>query len=256
MSVGQTVQRVRNKLRLPAPLFRLCNRGKEQFHCPICEYHGPFADFRSFAGTRRHAICPNCGSLERHRLQWLVINSVPELAASRNKKMLHFAPESFFRGLLSRRFAAYETADLFMKDVDHQVDITALPFEDSSYDFVFASHVLEHIREDEKAVREVRRILRPGGLAILPVPIVCEKTIEYPHANPQEAGHVRAPGMDYPERYSKYFSRVDVHDSAAYSREFQVFIYEDRSRWPTSECPLRPPMQGEKHRDLVPVCYV
>lgn len=256
MSVDQMVQRVSNKLRLPTPLFRLWNRGKEQFRCPICEYQGPFADFRSFAGRRRHAVCPNCGSLERHRLQWLVINSVAELAPSRSTRMLHFAPESFFRGLLSRRFAAYETADLFMKDVDHQVDITALPFEDSSYDFVFASHVLEHIREDEKAVREVRRILRPGGLAILPVPIVCEKTIEYADANPHEAGHVRAPGMDYPERYRKYFNRVDVHDSAAYGREFQVFVYEDRSRWPTPECPLRPRMQGEKHRDLVPVCYV
>lgn len=142
-----------------------------------------------------------------------------------------------------------------MRNVDHKVDVTALPFGDESYDFVFASHVLEHVREDEKAIREIRRVLRPQGIAILPVPVVCEKTIEYPEANPHEAGHVRAPGTDYPERYRKYFGRVEVHSSGNYAREFQVFTYEDRTRWPTSECPLRPPMQGAKHPDFVPVCY-
>jgi SAM-dependent methyltransferase len=252
----ELIQRVNNKIRLPAPLFKIWNRNKQRFHCPICAYEGPFADFRSFAGYRQHAICPRCGALERHRLQWLVINEVFKDASSRKMKMLHFAPENFFRPMFSQRFSKYETADLLMKDVDHKVDITALPFNDKSYDLVFASHVLEHIRDDKRAIQEIRRVLAPGGMAILPVPIVCEKTIEYPEANPHEAGHVRAPGMDYAEKYRGHFGRVDVHSSEAYPREFQIFIYEDRTRWPTSECPLRPPMQGKKHSDFVPVCYV
>jgi SAM-dependent methyltransferase len=256
MKRTELLQRMNNKVRLPAPLFKIWHRHKEQFRCPICAYHGPFADFRSFAGCRQHAICPNCGALERHRLQWLVINRVFEVASAANMKMLHFAPEKFFRSQFSQRFPNYETADLLMRDVNHQVDITALPFEDASYDFVFASHVLEHVREDERAIGEIRRVLRPGGIAILPVPIVCGKTIEYPEANPQEAGHVRAPGIDYPERYKKYFGRVDVHASGSYPDAFQVFVYEDRTGWPTLECPLRPPMQGRKHADYVPVCYV
>ena len=170
--------------------------------------------------------------------------------------MLHVAPEKFFRPMFSRRFCRYETADLFAKGVDHKVDIRNLPFEDATYDFVFASHVLEHIREDEKAIKEIRRVLRPNGIAVLPVPIVCEKTIEYPEANAYEAGHVRAPGVDYFDKYREYFARVEVWSSDSVPNKYQPFIYEDRARWPTAECPLRPPMEGRRHADFVPLCYV
>jgi SAM-dependent methyltransferase len=158
--------------------------------------------------------------------------------------------------MFSARFAQYETADLFMSGVDHHVDIRDLPFEDATYDFVFASHVLEHIREDMRAIREIRRVLRPKGIAVLPVPIVCEKTIEYPDANPYEAGHMRAPGVNYFERYKECFERVEVWSSASVPEKWQPFIYEDRTSWPTRECPLRLPMQGYRHQDFVPVCYV
>jgi hypothetical protein len=60
-------------------------------------------------------------------------------------KVLHFAPEEAFKRIFSRRFQQYETADLFMRGVDHKVDIRNLPFKDATYDFVFASGVLEHI---------------------------------------------------------------------------------------------------------------
>ena len=107
-----------------------------------------------------------------------------------------------------------------MKAVDHRVDILDLPFEDGSYDFVFASHVLEHIRDDRKAIKEIRRVLRPNGMAVLPVPIVCDKTIEYPEANCYEAD-VRAPGPDYFERYKEYFGRVEVYASESFPPKYQ-----------------------------------
>src|ERR1041385_333763 len=176
--------------------------------------------------------------------------SIPET------RMLHFAPEAFFKQIFVRQFPKYETADLFMKGVDHKVDLQDLPFTDGSYDLVFASHVLEHIRDDKKAIREIRRILKPNGVAILPVPIVCAHTIEYPEANPREAGHVRAPGPDYFEKYKESFSRVEIYSSQAYPERYQLFVYEDRNAWPTEDCPLRPPMPGEKHLDYVPICYV
>ena len=256
MHGSQLAQRLKNKIRLPLPLFKLWNNEKPRFRCPVCNYYGPFADFRSFAGFREHTTCPSCGALERHRLQFLVIGDVLRNINSQKKRMLHVAPEKFFIPLFSRRFPEYETADLLLKSVDHTVDLTNLPFKDGSYDIVFASHVLEHIRDDKKAIREVRRVLRPGGIAILPVPVVCSYTIDYPEPNPNEAGHVRAPGPDYFERYREFFARVEVFTSEAYPQEHQVFIYEDRSRWPTKDCPLRPPMQGEKHSDFVPVCFV
>jgi SAM-dependent methyltransferase len=250
------VQRFKNKVRPPLFIIRALNHSQEQFACPICNYEGPFVDFHSFAGTRKHAVCPKCRSLERHRLQYLVVTAALKDMNSLEMKMLHFAPEKYLRPIFAKRFGSYETADLYMGGVDHRVDILSLPFRDGTYDFVFASHVLEHIADDQKAIAEIRRILKPKGLAILPVPVVCDKTIEYPEANPHEAGHVRAPGLDYYDKYKHYFSRVEIHASQSFPEKYQLFVYEDRSVWPTANCPLRPPMQGARHSDFVPVCYV
>lgn len=208
----------------------------------------------SFAGVRKHAKCPKCGALERHRLQYLVLMELFDKMDFSGLKMLHFAPEPFFKSIFLDRFEKYETADLCMKNVDHNVDIQELPFEDQTYDFVFASHVLEHIPDDRKALQEIRRILKPNGIAVLPVPVVCDHTIEYPQANPTEAYHVRAPGLDYFERYEAYFEKVEVQGSDSWPEKHQPFIYEDRSIWPTIACPWRLPMSGEKHADFVPIC--
>jgi hypothetical protein len=96
--------------------------------------------------------------------------------------------------------------------------------------------------------------LTPSGIAVLPVPIVAGTTIEYPHA--YEFGHVRAPGADYFEKYKKYFAKVKTWSSHDFPSKYQVFIYEDRTVWPTPERPLAHPMAGEKHMDIVPVSYV
>jgi SAM-dependent methyltransferase len=246
-------QRLRGGIRLL--VFRLRNWSKAKFECPICGYRGPFKDINPPTGLRQHAECPNCSSVERHRLQFLVTQSVLEGMDTSQMRMLHFAPEAFFRDFFAQRFGKYETADLDMPDVTHNVDLCALPFADSSYDFVFASHVLEHIPDDKKAIREIRRILRPSGIAILPVPVVSESTIEYSEPNPHESDHVRAPGFDYFDRYAAHFSRVARFASDSFPDRYQLFVYEDRSRWPTAEFPLRTAMVGEKHIDIVPVCY-
>jgi SAM-dependent methyltransferase len=247
-------RRPKNRISLLA--FKLRNLTKEKFECPVCGYSGPFMDFAPATGTRKHAQCPSCNALERHRIQFVVLNDVLRSRNTTQLKMLHFAPEPFFRRFFSERFGKYESADMSMNGVDHHVDIQQLPFADDTYDFIFASHVLEHIANDEKAISEVRRILKPNGIAILPVPIVAEQTIEYPEPNPHEGYHVRAPGMDYPDRYKRYFSRVEKFSSDALPTKYQLFLYENRNEWPTKESPLRLPMRGEKHIDIVPVCYV
>jgi SAM-dependent methyltransferase len=226
------------------------------FACPVCGYRGPFEEIHRQSGSRKHARCPGCGALERHRLQYLVLHTVLENIDTTRLELLHVAPERFFRKVLSERFRRYETADLFKEDVDYRIDLQNMPFPDESYDFVFASHVLEHIPDDRKAMGEIRRILRSGGIAVLPVPVVAEKTVEYPAANPNDSFHVRAPGFDYFDRYRPFFSRVELFHSDSFPKEHQLFVYEDRSHWPTEECPLRPSMDGERHEDFVPVCYV
>ena len=253
--MDQFIQMLKNKVQPPLPIFKWLNRGKERFLCPICNYYGPFVDMNSFAGTRRHAKCPQCGALERHRLQYLVLMDLFDKIDFTQLKMLHFAPEPFFKSILLSRFGKYETADLSMKNVDYNVDMQDLPFEDHTYDFVFASHVLEHIPNDRKALQEIHRILKPNGIAVLPVPVVCDHTVEYPEANPNEACHFRAPGLDYFERYETVFEKVEIRASDSWPESHQLFIYEDRSIWPTKACPWRPPMSGWKHADFVPICH-
>jgi len=254
MTARDRARAVRNRVKLLVQTLREPN--KETFDCPICGYQGPFMDVFRPTGTRKHAKCPACDALERHRLQYVVVNQVLEGRDAARLTALHFAPEPCFSDLFSKRFGKYESADLVMKGVTHHVDLLNLPFADGSYDFVFASHVLEHIREDERAISELRRILRPNGIAILPVPIVAHATIEYPRPSPSEGDHVRAPGFDYFKRYERYFSRVDPISSDAVPNRYQPFVYEDRSVYPTPECPWRTSMPGGKHVDVVPVCYV
>lgn len=236
-------------------LFKWRHRDQPAYSCPVCRYRGPFASLSPATGVRRDAMCPQCGALERHRLQWLVLDRILAGCDCSRMRMLHFAPESYFTPRFSALFDRYETADLAMPGVDHQVDLQSLPFESASYDFVYASHVLEHIPDDEAAISEIRRILRPGGIAILPVPLIGPVTIEYPEPNPAETMHVRAPGPDYFDRYRPHFSRVDLYRSEDFPARHQLFVHEDRTTLPSPQSPHRLPMEGDRHSDTVPVCF-
>jgi predicted SAM-dependent methyltransferase len=225
--------------------------------CPICRYVGPFLDEDQDGVMREEALCPGCLSAERHRLQMLVFNDLLRQHDFSRKTALHFAPERFFEPMFRKACAVYHTADIDPADVDYCEDLRHLSFQDESYDFVWASHVLEHVDQVDTALSEISRILRPGGIAILPVPIVADRTVEYPEAVATENYHVRAPGLDFFERYKKHFSQVHLRtsdDFAATGDTFQIYIYEDRTKFPIWWAPYRPPMQGDRHIDVVPIC--
>ncbi len=116
--------------------------------------------------------------------------------------------------------------------------------------------MLEHVPDDGSALAEIRRILAPSGMAILPVPIVAERTVEYPVPNPHESEHARAPGYDYFDRYRMHFARVECLDSSRAPEQYQTYIYEDRTGWPNELSPLRLSMSGGRHPDVVPLCFV
>ena len=94
-----------------------------------------------------------------------------------------------------------------------------------------------------------------NGIGVLPVLIVAEKTTEYPESNPDEAYHVRALGFDYFTRYERHFSKVGRFRSDSLPVKYQLFVFEDRSQWPTKEMPLRLSMHADKHIEVVRVCY-
>lgn len=174
--------------------------------CPCCE--GQFREFLPFGANRRpNAMCPRCLSLERHRLLWLYFQNKTNLFSA-SLRVLHIAPEYIFKKkLVSLSNLSYLTADIAPGEAMVQMDITDIHYEDNSFDAILCSHVLEHIPDDARAIKELYRVLKPEGWAILHVPIdpELEKTIEGASTlTPEEReklfghhDHVRMYGRDY-----------------------------------------------------------
>ena len=118
---------------------------------------------------------------ERDRLAWLFLQSNPQLFAGQRFRILHVAPEpqlaDFFR---HRVDGGYYSADLMRGDVDLRLDVSALPFAAASLDAVYCSHVLQDVPDDRKALAEFYRALRPGGWAIVNIPLHADHTRENP----------------------------------------------------------------------------
>lgn len=191
-------------------------RPAHERECPLCDYRGRF--WSHGTPPRGEAMCPRCLSLERHRLLHLLIDRFAATALE-GKRVLHFAPEACVRGRLGR-MSDYVTADIDGRGVDCQCAMEAIPFADGSIDAVIANHVLEHVDDDVDAMREVRRVLGPGGMAILSVPIIqgWDETYENPgivapHLRRTHFGqedHKRLYGRDFTDRLRRAGFMVDV----------------------------------------------
>ncbi len=174
-------------------------------HCPCCG-----RSFRAFIHSKgwSQSLCPNCFSLSRHRSMWLYVATRTD--AFTRGDILHFAAEQCLKGRLrARADSLYITADL-RNPADVRADITRLPFKPASFDAIICSHILEHVLDDWAAVNEFFRVLKPGGWAMVLVPIDPEmdRTDEDPSVtDPQERenrfgqhDHVRSYGVDFPAR--------------------------------------------------------
>jgi len=176
--------------------------------CPVCRT--PSRRFNTFGIVpRADALCMHCGALERHRLAWLFLVQRTDLFDGRPKRMLHVAPESAFEPRLRKALGdGYVTADLSPGRARVAMDIENIQMPDASFDVIFCSHVLEHVNDDRRGMREFRRVLKPGGWAILLVPITVDATFEDPTVtDPAERlrlfgqdDHVRRYGPDYVDR--------------------------------------------------------
>jgi SAM-dependent methyltransferase len=98
-------------------------------------------------------------------------NETDFFTSKEKKKVLHFAPEqAFYKLFRNQKNISYTTTDLFSPLADVKADICNLPFEDHSYDVILCNHVLEHIPDDTKAMQELYRVLKPGGMGIFQIP--------------------------------------------------------------------------------------
>lgn len=125
-----------------------------------------------YGNQRNNVLSPSTLSLERHRLLWLYLqNETDFFTSTTKKKVLHFAPEqAFYKLFRNQKNLDYTTTDLLSPLADVKADICNLPFEDNQYDVILCNHVLEHIPDDTKAMQELYRVLKPGGMAILQIP--------------------------------------------------------------------------------------
>lgn len=134
--------------------------------CPMCGFHGQFHAMGY--PPRPEAKCPNCQSLERHRLFWLWLQ---ENQNEVHGTVLHFAPEPIVASLLEHSASHYRGVDIDAALAREIMDIEKTGLADDTIDFIFCSHVLEHV-DDQLALSELYRVLKPGGLAVFMFPVV------------------------------------------------------------------------------------
>jgi SAM-dependent methyltransferase len=189
--------------------------------CPICA-----ASLERFdpvgapggAGERAEARCPNCKSLERHRLAWLyLVNETDLFTAYERKAVLHMCAD---RVLYNKLRMDGEPA-LLIDQAGYRVTDDAegwvgLNHPTGTFDVVYCCYILEQIPDDRFAMRELRRVLKPSGWALIQAPVFRERTEELP-APPERAvggsGRQRVYGDDFVERLTEsgFNARVDAY---------------------------------------------
>jgi len=200
-----------------------------------------------YVRQRNHALSPGSLSLERHRLLWLYLERETDFF-KKSLKVLHVAPEqAFYKSFKKLDNIDYTTTDLHSPLANVKADICDLPFKENQFDVILCNHVLEHIPNDKKAMQELFRVLKPGGWAILQVPLDSKRlktfqddTITDPKERMRVFGqydHVRLYGMDYFEKLEK----------SGFST--QAIIYAEEL---TSEEITR---FGVVSHEIIPVCF-
>ncbi len=219
----------------------------EKCECPVCnqklERFLPYrykkhkndytAQFQTIGSDVDNFTCPNCRCHDRTRHLMIYFNKLnvwDECIV--NKKILHIAPEQHLRQKINEHNPMeYICGDLYpANETIQKIDITNTKFEDNYFDFIMCNHVLEHVPDDSKAMKEFYRILKKGGKAVLQTPYSPilkdsfeDQTKTSEHERKHFFGqkdHVRVYGLDLFERLqSAGFTLKIVKNDELFSRE-------------------------------------
>ena len=151
-----------------------------KLYCPCCNTrlrrfaagnylgHPELYDPDRYRNTRQDVICPVCGALPRHRI--LATWCKDHIEELRQVSILYFAPEQSMMSYMKRNGISCTTADLY-NQADVKTDIQETGFPGESWDVIICNHVLEHVDDFRVALKELYRILRPGGRLICSFPM-------------------------------------------------------------------------------------
>lgn len=193
--------------------------------CNCCG--GDFRRFRTHVGREGHRslMCPRCGSLGRHRVDWLYLTEQTDVL-ERTNRLLHIAPEVCLE-LPLRRLANidYLSADYDSKLAMEHVDATAMHYEDESFDAVICNHVLAVIEQDEAAMKELHRVIKPGGWGLI------QSSVDTGRGRTVERERRTGAG-----RYEEFVLRQYGHDYAAKLEQvgFSVTVSDFVGELPTT----------------------
>jgi len=202
----------------------------QRVECNVCGWRG-----RRFRSNKWHygILCPICYSQIRHRLlvaAWSHLDALAYDRIVRDKRILHFGPEPYITAILKHYTAQHFTADSLRDDVDLRLDISNMPtIAAGSCDLVIACDVLEHVEDDIAAIKELFRVVSPGGYAILTVPqkdnleeTFEDKSVITPKERERVFGqsdHLRIYGRSFPRWLEATGFKVTIVDEENFSSD-------------------------------------
>jgi SAM-dependent methyltransferase len=179
--------------------------------CPVCEKsYSKFLSYGSSVAHREGVLCPGDLTLERHRLMWLYLKDFSSFFTAEKLDVLHIAPEQCFHAKFkAQKNLNYLTGDLVSPIADIHFDLHSIPLEDNRFDVIFCNHVMEHVDNPLTCMKELFRVMKSGGWAIMQVPQDFNRAETYEDRSiTSEADrekhfwqkdHVRLFGRDYPD---------------------------------------------------------
>jgi len=173
--------------------------------CNICQgtkfTYGPGV---RLSHSKKFPSCCTCHSLERHRAVRFYFDQIRFKVPLNTLNALHFAPD---KSVVSTWFKDYERS---VFGGNNSIDLCNIDRPDCSYDMIICNHVLEHIKEDRKAVKELARIIKKEGVVIItvPSPVRYIHTIDWGVPDSTKHGHFRVYGSDVFDLFTEFFVSV------------------------------------------------
>lgn len=146
--------------------------------------------------------CKNCGSLERHRILRRIYLRLKEICPFDRYSCLHISEDISVKPEWFKRY------ELSVYGGKNSIDLQQINRPNDSYDLVVCNHVLEHVKNDIKALSELFRIFNKDGFFQLsvPQPITVKKTEDWSFPDKSQFGHYRIYGIDIEDKFKQVIS--------------------------------------------------